>query len=241
MLYNNVVYRELMNDAKNSAISKYLKKAINRYQFDVVGWTEYCIDNNGIKKNELPVYRQKTLENLCIQYNILTVLNTPPIKKVYDTPNHYIQWLDQEYMRDKAFYEAILKNPSKFTLDNKEMLLDKEIEHSAKEYLKIMEKKKSDEKELIRGIQRTDWNDIRISEYPKVYLGLVLGASKGAIINNFGIYFINLLKAHFAGSRTAFLSSTGPTSWIELEQCKDELEYFKKQVVNPYIKKIITF
>jgi hypothetical protein len=69
-------------------------------------------------------------------------------------------------------------------------------------------------------------------------LGLILGANKEAIINNFGLYFINQLKAQFAGSRTAFLSSSGPASWHEIERCKAELTYFKKEVVNPIIKKL---
>ena len=49
---------------------------------------------------------------------------------------------------------------------------------------------------------------------------------------------MNLLKGHFAGSRTAFLSSTGPASWYELEQSKAELEYFRKKVVNSCIEKL---
>ena len=67
-----------------------------------------------------------------------------------------------------------------------------------------------------------------MSKYPKVQLGLLLGVSKEAIVNNFGIYFITLLKGHFAGSRTAFLSSAGPASWYELEQLQAELTYLKR-------------
>lgn len=48
---------------------------------------------------------------------------------------------------------------------------------------------------------------------------------------------MNLLKGHFAGSRTAFLSSTGPASWYELEQCEAELAYFNKEVIKPCIEK----
>jgi hypothetical protein len=73
------------------------------------------------------------------------------------------------------------------------------------------------------------WDEIKVSKYPKVMLGLILGASEEDIINNFGVYFINLLKAHFAGGRTAFLSSSGPEYWHELDRCKAELTYFKER------------
>ena len=226
-----------MKDSQDSAVSKLLKMAIKRYQFDVVGWTEYCIDNKVLKQKALPIYRQKPLENLRIQDKILTGLSTPPIKKVYESPKHYIRWLDEEYVRDQAFYEAILKNPGKFKTNNKDILLNKEIDHSAKEYLKTIEKRKIDEEALIGRVQNDKWLDVKMSKYPKIQLGLILGVSQEAIVNNFGLYFMNLLKGHFAGSRTAFLSSTGPASWYELEQTKAELSYFKKKVVKPCIEK----
>ena len=64
-------------------------------------------------------------------------------------------------------------------------------------------------------------------------LGLILGASSEDIMNNFGLYFVNLLKAHFSGSRTAFLSSSGPNYWHEIDKCKAELTYFKQEVILP--------
>ena len=67
----------------------------------------------------------------------------------------------------------------------------------------------------------------------------MLGLSKEAIINNFGFYFINQLKAEFFGSRSAYLSSSGPYSWHELERIERELAYFKKEVVIPMIQKKI--
>jgi len=226
-----------MINSRNSKDSKLLEMAIKRYQFDIVGWTEYCIDNKVLKQKALPVYRQKPLENLLIQNKILTGLNTPSIKKVYESPKHYIKYLDEEYVRDQAFYEAILKNPGKFNTDNTDILLNKEIDNSAKKYLKNIEKRKIDEEALIDRIQNDKWLDVKMSKYPKVQLGLILGVSKEAIVNNFGLYFLNLLKGHFAGSRTAFLSSTGPASWYELEQCEAELAYFNKEVVKPCIEK----
>lgn len=226
-----------MINSQGSKDSKLLEMAIKRYQFDVVGWTEYCIDNKILKHKELPVYRQKPLENLRIQDKFLTELSTPPIKKVYHSPNYYIQYLAEEYVRDQAFYETILKNPGKFKTDNKDILLNKEIDNSAKEYLKTIEKRKVDEEALIGRIQNDKWLDVKMSKYPKIQLGLILGVSKEAIVNNFGLYFMNLLKGHFAGSRTAFLSSTGPASWYELEQCEAELAYFNKEVVKPCIEK----
>ena len=140
-------------------------------------------------------------------------------------------------MRDQAFYETILKNPGKFKTDDKDILLNKEIDRSAKEYLKTIEKRKIDEEALIGRIQNDKWLDVKMSKYPKIQLGLILGVSQEAIVNNFGLYFMNLLKGHFAGSRTAFLSSAGPASWYELEQCEAELAYFKKEVVKPCIEK----
>jgi len=77
------------------------------------------------------------------------------------------------------------------------------------------------------------WDEIKILKYPKVLLGHILGSSEEDIINNFGLYFINLLKAHFAGGRTAFLSSSGPEYWHELDKCKAELTYFKEEVIRP--------
>jgi len=226
-----------MVNSRGSKDSKLLEMAIKRYQFDVVGWTEYCIDNKILKQKALPVYRKKPLENLLIQDKILTGLSIPSIKKVYESPKHYIKYLDEEYVRDQAFYEAILKNPGKYKTDNIDILLNKEIDNSAKIYLKNIEKRKIDEEALIDHIQNDKWLDVKMSKYPKVQLGLILGVSKEAIVNNFGLYFMNLLKGHFAGSRTAFLSSTGPASWYELEQSKAELEYFRKEVVKPCIEK----
>jgi hypothetical protein len=223
---------------KSSRVSNLLLTAINRYQFDIVGWTEYCVDNRVLKRKALPIYRQKPLENLRIQDTFLTGLGTPSIKKVYASPKNYIKYLEEEYVRDQAFYEAILKNPGKFKTDNKDILLDKEIDHSAKEYLKTIEKRKIDEEALIECIPNDKWLDVKMSKYPKVQLGLLLGVSKEALVNNFGIYFITLLKGHFAGSRTAFLSSAGPASWYELERLQAELTYFKKEVVNPAVKKL---
>ncbi len=223
---------------QNLPVSNLLKTAINRYQFDIVGWTEYCIDNKTQKQKTLQIYRQKPLEDLRIRDRFLTTFSTPPIKKVYESQSHYIEHLGEEYVKDQAFYEAILKNPSKYTIDFEDNLLNEEIDKSAKKYLKTINKRKIDEELLIREIKNDDWIDIKKSKYPKVMLGLILGASKEAIINNFGLYFINQLKAQFAGSRTAFLSSSGPASWHEIERCKAELTYFKKEVVNPIVKKL---
>jgi hypothetical protein len=238
---NEVLSIDLIQHDKlrhSSAVSKILKMAIKRYQFDVIGWTKYCIDNKDLKQKALPVYRHKPLENLRIQDKILTSLSTPPIKKVYESPNHYIRWLDEEYVRDQAFYEAILKNPSKSKTDFEDNLLNKEIDHSAKEYLKTIEKRKIDEEALIRGIQIDNWLDIKMSKYPKVQLGIILGATGEAIVNNFCLYFINQLKAFLASSKTAFLSLTGPATWYEIDQCKAELAYFKKEVVDPIVKNL---
>jgi hypothetical protein len=224
--------------AERSKVSKLLLTAINRYQFDIVGWTEYCIDNKVLKQKTLPIYRKKPLENLRIQDTFLSGLSTPSVKKVYESQNNYINYLDEEYIRDQAFYEAILKNPSKFKTHNKDILLNKEIDHSAREYLKTIEKRKIDEKALIGRIPDNQWFDVKMSKYPKVQLGLLLGVSQEAIVNNFGIYFITLLKGHFAGSRTAFLSSTGPASWHELDRLQAELTYFKKEVVNSAVQRL---
>ena len=44
---------------KSKGISKLLIDAIKKYQFDVVGWTEFCIDNKNLKQKALPKYREK--------------------------------------------------------------------------------------------------------------------------------------------------------------------------------------
>jgi hypothetical protein len=225
-----------MNNSQDSVVSNLLRMSIKRYQFDVVGWTEYCIENKYLNQKAFPIYRHKPLEHLLIQDKIFNPLSTPSIKKVYESPQNYIKYLDAEYIRDQAFYEAVIKNPGKFKMDNNDIFLNKEIDHSARKYLETIEKRKIDEKMLIRCIENDKWLDIKMSKYPKVQLGLILGASNDAIVKNFGIFFINQLKAQFVVNRTAFLSSTGPASWNELEQCKAELKYFKKEVVDPAVK-----
>lgn len=161
--------------------STLLLMAIKRYQFDIVGWTEYCIDNKTLKQKALPIYRQKPLENLRIQDTFLTGLSSPSLKKVYESPKHYIKYLGEEYVRDQAFYETILKNPGKFKTYHPDILLDKEIDHSAREYLKTIEKRKIDEEAIIGSIPNDKWLDVKKSKFPKVQLGLLLGVSKEVV------------------------------------------------------------
>jgi len=49
----------------------------------------------------------------------------PPVQKIYDSKNKYITWLDKEYKRNQAFYEAILKNPGKYKLNSEDESLNK--------------------------------------------------------------------------------------------------------------------
>lgn len=221
---------------QSSKVSKLLEMAIKRYQFDVVGWTKFCTENNNNKQKALPSGQSESLEMLRIRDKIITPVYTPPVHKIYDSKSDYIKWLDEEYERDQAFYEAILKNPGKYKLNSEDDLLNVEINDSAKRYLKTITERKVNEKTLINNIQNGEWDEIKKSEYPKVSLGLILGASKEDIVNNFGVYFINLLKAHFAGSRTAFLSSSGPEFWHELDKCKAELTYFREEVIRPSLE-----
>jgi len=216
-----------------SNVSKLLEMAIKRYQFDVVGWTRYCTESTNTERKSLPSGPSESLQMLRIQDKLTTPLDTPPVQKIYDSKNTYINWLDKEYERDQAFYEAILKNPGKYKLESEEESLNEEINHSAKKYLKTIKGSRINEESLIKNIPTELWDEIKVSKYPKVMLGLILGASEQDIINNFGLYFINLLKAHFAGGRTAFLSSSGPKYWHEIDKCKAELTYFKEEVVRP--------
>ena len=207
--------------------------AIKRYQFDVVGWTKFCTENKISERKALPIGQSESIEILRIQDKISKPLDTPPIQKIYDSKNDFIKWLDKEYVRDQAFYETILKNPRKYKLDLEDELLNEEIDNSAKEYLKKIKGRRADEESLIRDISDEKWDEIKVSKYPKVLLGLILGASEEDIMNNFGLYFVNLLKAHFAGTRTAFLSSSGPEYWHEIDKCRAELTYFKEEVIRP--------
>jgi len=216
-----------------SNVSKLLEMAIKRYQFDVVGWTRYCTESTSTERKSLPSGPSESLEMLRIQDKLSTPLDTPPVQKIYDSKNTYIKWLDKEYERDQAFYEAVLKNPGKYKLDSEDQSLNEEIDHSAKKYLKTIKGRRINEESLIKNIPTELWDEIKVSKYPKVLLGLILGASEQDIINNFGLYFINLLKAHFAGGRTAFLSSSGPKYWHEIDKCKVELTYFKEEVIRP--------
>ena len=218
---------------QSRSASKLLEMAIKRYQFDLVGWTEFCTDNKNIEPKALPSSQSESLEILRIQDKISIPMNTPTVQRIYDSKSDYIKWLEKEYERDQAFYEAILKNPGKYKLDSKDKSLNEEINHSAREYLKTIKGRRVEDESLINGISVEKWDEIKISKYPKVLLGLILGASEEDIINNFGLYFINLLKAHFAGGRTAFLSSSGPKYWHELDKCKAELTFFKEEVIRP--------
>jgi hypothetical protein len=222
----------------NSGISKLLTNAIKKYQYDVVGWAEFCINNKYIKQKALPKYREKPFENLRLKERNLSSISTPPLKTVFASKDDYIAHLDKEYVKDQAFYEAILKNPGKFREDFDDKLLNEEIDKSAKKYLKNINKRKTDEEVIINSLKPEDWFEISKSKYPKIQLGLLLGVSKEAITNNFGLYFLNQLKAEFLGSRTAYLSSSGPVLWYEIEKIEKELEYFEKEVVIPLIKKI---
>ena len=223
---------------KNGRISKLLTNAIKKYQFDVVGWTEFCIDNKNQKQKALQKYRDNPLEDLRLQERNLSYKSNPPIKTVFESKTKYITHLGKEYVKDQAFYEAILKNPGKYKKDIDDKLLNEEIDKSAEKYLKNIKKRKNDEEEIINSLKYEDWQEIRKSKYPKVQLGLMLGVSKEAIINNFGLYFINQLKAEFMGSRTAYLTSSGPSSWHEIDRIEKELTYFNKEVVTPLIKKV---
>jgi len=216
-----------------SNVSKLLEMAIKRYQFDVVGWTRYCNESTNTERKPLPSGPSESLEMLRIQDKLSTPLDIQSVQKIYDSKNTYINWLDKEYERDQAFYEAILKNPGKYKLESEDESLNEEINHSAKKYLKTIKGRRINEESLIKNIPIELWDEIKVSKYPKVMLGLILGASEQDILNNFGLYFINLLKAHFAGGRTAFLSSSGPEYWNELDRCKAELTYFKEAVVRP--------
>ena len=223
---------------KNVGISKLLTDAIKKYQYDVVGWTEFCIDNKNLKRKALPKYRENPLEDLRIQERNLLNIGNPPLKTVFASKDTYITHLNKEYVKDQAFYEAILKNPGKYRAGIDDKLLNEEIDRSAKKYLKNIKKRKIDEEAIINSLKPEDWLEISKSKYPKVQLGLMLGVSKEAITNNFGLYFLNQLKAEFLGSRTAYLSSSGPALWYEIEKIEKELEYFEKEVVTPLIKKI---
>jgi hypothetical protein len=246
MTYKNKNIKEkslTINDRKNKlkkniGISKLLADAINKYQYDVVGWTEFCIDNKNLKQKALPKYREKHLQELRLNERNLSSISNPPLKTVFSSKDTYIIHLDKEYVKDQAFYEAILKNPGKYKADIDDELLNEEIDISAKKYLKNIKKRKNDEEAIINSLKPEDWLEINKSKYPKIQLGLLLGLSKEAIINNFGLFFINQLKAEFMASRTAYLTSSGPSSWHELDRIEKELAYFNKEVVTPLIKKV---
>ncbi len=219
-------------------MSKLLEMAIKRYQFDVVGWTKFCKENKTAEKKALPPVQPETLELLRIQDKLSVSISAPPVKKIFSSKEAYKNWLKEEYQRDEAFYEAVLKNPGKYSVDPDDTTLNEEINTSAKKYLNTIKNRRAEEETHINGITDEQWNELRVSKYPKVLLGLLLGASEEDIINNFGLYFINLLKAHFSGSRVLFLSSSGPEYWHELDKCKKELDYFKEEVIRPSLELI---
>ncbi|KYK31643.1 MAG: hypothetical protein AYK22_02170 [Thermoplasmatales archaeon SG8-52-3] len=222
---------------KKVGFSKLLKDAISKYQYDIVGWTEFCIENKNLKQKALPKIRENSFEDLRMRERNLSNTSNPPLKTVFASKGSYIKHLDKEYIKDQAFYEAILKNPGKYRASINDNLLNEEIDRSAKKYLKNIKKRKIDEEKIINSIKPEDWLEISKSKYPKIHLGLMLGLSRDAIINNFGLYFINQLKAEFMAARTAYITSSGPSSWHEIERIEKELAYFNKEVVSPLIKK----
>jgi len=136
---------------KNAGISILLKAAIKKYQYDVVGWTEFCNDNKNLKQKALPKYREKPPEIIRLQERNLSSISIPPLKTIFASKDTYITHLEKEYDKDQAFYEAILKNPGKYKKDNDDKLLNEEIDRSAKKYLKNINKRKTDEDAVSAG------------------------------------------------------------------------------------------
>jgi len=223
----------------SSSVSKLLTQAIECYQVDVVGWIVYCTTpSQQFLKEKKKNTRLPSLELLRIQDRMNTQVHVPNYKKIYDSRQSFLEWLHVEHLRDQAFYETILKNPQRLKSDSSEQVLNREIDVAAKEYLQSLQQKNYDEAEIIKNIPESTWEKIKNNSYPKVMLGFLLGASEEAVVNNFGVYFLSRLKAQFAGSRTALLSSSGPNYWHELDRCDVELTYFKNTVVNPCLLQI---
>lgn len=237
-------------ESKNSGLSygvqRFLNQSILRYQYDVVGWTEFCFNNTEISNKLLPAYSENPLEALRVQDKLGATFSAPPLESIFSTKDSYIWWLGEEYARDRAFYETILENPNTLMValglemnkDEIDETINTEIDCCASDYIEILEQNKFEEKKRIEGITSHNWKEIKNSEYPKVQLGCELGATPEAIVNNFCVYYLNLLRGQFVGSRTAFITSTGPASWEELEACKSEIGYFRNKVFNPYVNNL---
>jgi len=223
----------------SSSVSKLLTQAIDWYQCDVVGWLLYCTSPDQLLLQEKrTIMHQPALDFLRIKERIRSQVHAPNLKKIYDSKENFLDWLHQEYMRDQAFYEAVIENAQKPKRDSTVNTVNQEIDVDAREYLRVLRLRYSDEASIIKNISNKTWGDIRDSNYPKVMLGLILGVSEEALVQNFGLYFLSRLKAQFAGSRTALLSSSGPNYWHELDRCEVELTYFKNKVVIPCIQHI---
>ena len=223
----------------SASVSKLFTQAIEWYQCDVVGWLMYCTSTDKhLLQEKRSTIQQPALEILRIKERIRAQVHAPNVKKIYSSKESFLDWLHQEYNRDQAFYEAIIENTQKSKSDSKVHTVNHEIDIDAREYLRVLRQKYCDEARIIDTISDKTWNDIKNSQYPKVMLGLILGASEEVLVQNFGLYFLSRLKAQFAGSRTALLSSSGPNYWHELDRCEVELTYFKNTVVRPCIQQM---
>lgn len=222
------------------ATRRSLDKFIKRYQYDIVGWTEFCVTNVESTKRMPPEDSQGALEFLRTQERFNDLTCAPPVEKIYSDKESYIQWHDEEYERDRAFYQCVLRRSKEImvALGLRTDVVDEiklEVDRDALNYLDTLEQKKSEEISRIMTMPESDWSIVRSARYPKVQLGCLLGADPEAIVVNFGIYLVCGLQGEFHGSKSAFLSASGPTLWQMLGASKAELAYFKENVLSPSI------
>ena len=104
-------------------------------------------------------------------------------------------WTDSEFKQSRwnMGKESVTSNTSLPKLN----LFDEpeQIDNSAKEYLKKIKGSRADEELLIKDISEEQWDEIKLSKYPKVLLGFILGASEEDIMNNFGLIVWIILEA----------------------------------------------
>jgi hypothetical protein len=223
---NKIEISDTLSKASQMSMDNYIK----RFQYDVVGWTQFIIDCREPLLDKLPEFCPEPSKNLPIRDRSTSLVCAPPIEKIYENKESYLQWLKEEYARDHAFYQCILERSK--SANRKELgELQIEVDCNARDYLKVLEKMELSEKERILAIPDADWELISKSKYPKIELARLLGAIPEAIVANFGIYLYSTLQGEFTGSRSAFFSATGPTYWQVLEASKAELDYFRTKAL----------
>lgn len=160
------------------------------------------------------------------------------MKEIYGTKEHYKAWLSEQYRRDIEFYRAILKDRSEKPVSAPyaaDALFDSDLEAEVDAGILVtiqdLEKGLKEEKRLIDSITDADWRIVASSSYPKVTLALVLGLDPVVLKAGLSDHILARMRAQSAGQRTAYISGSGPTAWVGIEEFDVQKDMFVDSVM----------